>query len=218
VASLACQAFADTTDWSLGAGGLYTSLGSDGVLTGSNIPTFSVTGDGTPVKNGSALSILDGVLNFTSGAYDGSASNWSWGAGGVLNLTGCIAGVTATKCTGSNNVDLLSDDFQSLQIVSQGGFTDAVFGNISGDLNSSVAKYFGVSQQFDTASFTTTITALGSPGSGLIGTNGSGMIKADPPSTSVPEQWGIVESLVFFVLVLSCFAGLLRFRILRLPA
>src|SRR5579862_5253242 len=134
----ACPIFADTTDWSLSSGGLYTSSGGDGVLTGSNIPILSVTGDGTPSKNGSTLSILDGVLNFTSGSYDGTGSTWTWGAGGILNLTGCIAGVTSSKCTGLNNVVLVSDDFQSLQIVNQGGFTDAVFGNISGQDRKSV--------------------------------------------------------------------------------
>jgi hypothetical protein len=72
VVPLASQAFASTTDWSLSTGGLYTSSGSEGVLTGSNIPVLSVLGDGTLVHNGSSLSILDGVLNFTSGAYNGS--------------------------------------------------------------------------------------------------------------------------------------------------
>src|ERR1700734_2753280 len=77
---LAGQAFADTTDWSLSTGGIYTSTGSDGVLNGNNIPILSVAGDGTPVKNGSSLSILDGLLNFTTGSYDGTVSNWAWGA------------------------------------------------------------------------------------------------------------------------------------------
>jgi hypothetical protein len=214
---LAGQAFADTTDWSLSTGGIYTSTGSDGVLNGNNIPILSVAGDGTPVKNGSSLSILDGLLNFTTGSYDGTVSNWAWGAGGVLNVTGCIVGVTAKQCTGSNNVALLSDDFQSLQIVNQGGFTDAVFGNITGDLNASVAAYFGVPVNFSTASFTATIAAIGTPGLGLIGTNLSGLIKADPPSARVAEYWSIVESLEFFGLALVCAAALLRFRILRLP-
>ena len=211
---LAATAFADTTDWSLSPGGFYTSSGRDGDLTGSNIPTLMVTGDGTPLKNGSSLAIIDGFLNFTSGAYDGTSSDWSWGAGGVLNLTGCIPGITATICTGSNNVTLLSDDFQSLQIQSVAGSLDAVFGDITGTLNTQVAAYFGVSTQFETASFTTAIVTIGNPGSGLIGTNLFGLIKADPP-TAMPEHWSIVESLVFFVLVCLFLQALVRFRILR---
>jgi hypothetical protein len=221
VVLLGGQAFGTTTtDWSLGQGGLYTSTGSQGVLTASGIPATSITGDGTPVKNGSVINILNGILDFTSGSYNGNGSNWSWGSGGQLTLTGCIAGVTASFCNGLNNVNLLTDSFQSLQIVSQGGFTDAVFGNITGSLNSKVASYFGVSTIVDAASFSTTMTAIGSPGLGLVGSNQSGMIKADPPTTSshVPENWSIVESIAFFGLASLLFSLLLRFRILRLPA
>ena len=205
-----------TTDWTLGGGGLYTSAGSTGsVLVGSNIPTLSVFGDGTSSHNGVTLSIIDGYLDFTSGAYNGDGSNWSWGPGGTLILTGCIAGVTATTCTGSNNVDLLSDDFQSVQIVPIIGAIDVVFGNITGTLNSQVAAYFGVSTQFQTASFTTAIATSGRPGSSLVGSNLLGLIKADPPATGMPERWGLGEALSFCVLALLGFGLLLRYRILR---
>jgi hypothetical protein len=209
---LAGQAFADTTDWSLAPGGLYTSVGADGVLTGTNIPSLSVTGDGTPLDNGASLLILDGFLNFTSGSFDGSSSVWSWGAGGVLDLTGCIAGVTAAVCTGSNNVALISDDFQSVQIESVLGSLDVVFGNITGTLNAQVAAYFGVSTEFETASFETTLVSSGSPATGLTGTNLLGVIKATP-ATSVPEPWSIVDSTLFLVLALLVLAAFVRVRI-----
>jgi hypothetical protein len=209
------QAFANTTDWTLSAGGTYTSTGGSGsVLVGSNIPTLAVLGDGTPVKNGAAVSIVDGFLNFTSGAYNGNGSNWSWGSGGVLNLTGCIPGVTAKVCTGSNNVNLVSDDFQSVKIETILGSLDAVFGNITGTLNAQVAAYFGVASQFQTASFGTGIVTSGTPGSSLSGVNLLGHIKA-APVTSVPERWGIGESLAFFGLVILLFTALVRFKLLR---
>jgi len=211
------QAFADTTDWSLGPGGLYTSSGGAGSeLVGSNIPTLAVTGDGTPLDNGVSLAIVDGLLNFTSGAYDGNGSNWTWGSGGVLNLSGCVPGVTAAVCTGSNNVVLISDDFQSVTVQSVLGSLDAVFGNITGTINAQVAAYFGVSTTFETASFTTTILTSGTPGKSLTGTNILGLIKADPPAMGVPEHWGILESLAFFGLTFLSFALMLRFRVLRL--
>ena len=218
VVSAAGMAFAQTTtDWTLGAGGLYTSAGSTGsVLMGSNIPTLSVLGDGTSSHNGVTLSIIDGYLDFTSGVYNGNGSNWSWGPGGTLTLMGCIAGVTATTCTGSNNVDLLSDDFQSVQIVPIFGGLDVVFGNITGTLNDAVATYFGVSKQFETASFTTAIDTSGKPGSSLVGSNLLGLIKADPPATGMPEQWGLVDALSFCLLSVLVVALLLRYRILRL--
>jgi hypothetical protein len=207
---LAGQAFADSTDWSLSLGGLYTSSG--GALTGTNIPTISVTGDGTPAENGSTLAIVNGLLNFTSGSYDG---NGNWTSGGVFDVTGCIPGVTASACNGSNNIGLLSDQFQSLQIVPVGGLIDAIFGDVTGTLNAQVAAYFGVSSQFNAASFETIIGAVGSSGLGLIGTNLSGSIQVSP-STRVPEGWSIVESLAFFGLVLLLFSALIRFKFLRL--
>ena len=217
------QASAQTTDWALSPGGVYTSGGSGSVLVGSNIPTVSVSGDGTPDKNGATLSIVDGVLDFTSGSYDGNGSDWSWGPGGTLSLSGCIAGVTATTCTGSNNVTLISDDFQSVQIESIAGALDVVFGDITGTINAQVAAYFGVSTNFEVASFMSAIVASGTPGKSLTGTNGLGVIAADPggpggPSTGVPEEWTLVDSIAFFVVALLVFAVLLRFQVLRLAS
>jgi hypothetical protein len=216
VALLPLAALADSaTDWSLLAGGSYSWNGSSSSgLVGTNIPSSTVLGANTPLHNGSALSIVDGYLNFTSGQYNGNGSNWSWGAGGVLNLTGCIPGVTATACTGSNNVTLLSDDFQSVQIVPLIGSLDAVFGNITGTINSAVANYFGVPSAFSTASFATAISTIGSPGSHFSGANLLGTINADPPVSAL-EYWGIGESLGFFALVLIAFGGLIYSKVLH---
>jgi hypothetical protein len=62
-------------------GGTYTwdGIGSD-PLIGSNIRVQSVLGNGTQIANGRNLSITDGLLNFTSGAFNGGlGSPWSWG-------------------------------------------------------------------------------------------------------------------------------------------
>ena len=220
------QASAQTTDWALSPGGVYTSSGGSGsVLVGSNIPTVSVSGAGTLDNNGVSLSIVDGLLSFTSGSYDGNGSDWSWGSGGTLTLSGCIAGVTSTTCSsdGSDNVTLISDDFQSVQIESIAGALDVVFGDITGTINAQVAAYFGVSANFEAASFMSAIVASGTPGKSLTGTNGLGVIAADPggpggPSTGVPEEWTLVDSIAFFGLVFLVFAILLRFKVLRLAA
>jgi len=216
VVLLPLAALADSaTDWSLLAGGSYSWNGSSSSgLVGTNIPSLTVLGANTPLHNGASLSIFDGYLNFTSGQYNGTGSNWSWGAGGVLNLTGCIAGVTATACTGSNNVALLSDDFQSVQIVPVINALDVVFGNITGIINPLVASYFGVPSAFATASFTTAIVTSGRLGSAFSGANLLGTINADP-SVSAPEYWGIGESLGFFALVLIAFGGLIYSKVLH---
>jgi hypothetical protein len=206
-----------STDWSLASGGSYSWNGSStSGLVGQNIPSLTVLGAGTPLNNGSSLSIVGGYLNFVSGAYNGTGSNWSWGAGGVLNLTGCIAGVTAAACTGSNNVSLISDDFQSVQIVPLLGALDVVFGNITGTINTSVANYFGISSVFSAASFTTAIATNGAPGHALSGTDIFGTISADPPSVATAEYWGIGESLAFFALVVVAFALMVRFKVIQL--
>jgi hypothetical protein len=207
-----------STNWSLASGGTYSWNGSSSSgLVGQNIPSLTLLGAGTPLNNGTSLSIVDGYLNFVSGAYNGNGSNWSWGAGspGTLTLTGCIAGVTAAVCTGSNDVTLVSDDFQSVQIVPLLGSLDAVFGNITGTINSSVANYFGISNLFSTASFTTTIATTGTQGHALTGTNLLGVINANTPSVAAAEEWGIGESLGFFAFVLITFGLMIRFKVIQ---
>jgi hypothetical protein len=204
-----------STDWTLGPGGSYTWAGGATSLIGSDIPILSVLGDSTPANNGVSLLVTDGLLNFTSGVFDGTSTTWSWAGGGTLNLTGCIAGVTAASCTGSNNVALVSDDFTSVSIVQIAGALDAVFGNVTGTINSSVAAYFGgIPTNFSTGSFTTAILTSGAPGSSFNGSDLLGLLKADPV-TNTPENWGLGESLAFFAFVMIAFAAMSRRGLLR---
>lgn len=206
-------AFADSTgetSWSLlPSGGTYSWNGhSNSGLVGSGIGVASVAGVGTGSNDGSLLGISFGSLDFTSGAYNGNGSNWSWGAGGVLNVTGCIAGVTSATCTGSNDVTLLSDDFQSVSIVpvvqlGQYGF-DVVFGNLQGTLDTAVASYFGLSDSF-TATSLNLILTKGTPGSAFSGTNVGGQIKATS-ALAVSEDWGLGSTLAFFAFAAAAFA------------
>ena len=215
VLALVNPASAASTDWSLGAGGLYTSTTSTGgLLVGSNIPVLSVTGDGTTDYNGVTLLITDGFFSFTSGAYEG---NGTWGSGGTLTLTGCIVGITASACNGSDNIALLNDDFQSLQLQDVLGSLEVSFGNITGTVNPVVAQYFDVPASFSSASFETALLANGTAGYNLTGTNLLGLIKADPPST-LPESWGMADLFEFLAFALVCFVALLRSRILRTGA
>jgi hypothetical protein len=184
-----------STDWTLGPGGLYTWAGGTSSLIGSAVPVLSVLGDSTPDNNGVSLPVIDGSLSFTSGAFNGTSTTWSWGSGtpGTLNVTGCIAGII-TPCTPSTNV-LISDDFTSVSIVQVAGALDAVFGNVTGTISSSA------------------IATTGTPGSAFFGSNLLGLIKADAVTT--PENWGISESLVFFMIAIVVFAVLMRRGALR---
>jgi hypothetical protein len=205
-------AFADSTggtDWSLlPSGGSYSWNGqASSGLVGSNIGVGSLDGVGTTENDGDTLGISFGDLNFTSGAYDGNGSNWSWGAGGTLNITGCIAGVTSTTCTGSNNVVLLGDDFESVSIVpvlQLGKYEfDVSFGALQGTLNSAVAAFFGLSDSFTATSLNLVFTA-GTPGSAFNGTNIGGQINATS-SVAVSEDWGLGSMMAFFAFAAAIF-------------
>ena len=203
----AAFAGSSSTDWTLGPGGLYSWAGGTSSLIGSDIPVLSVLGDSTPSKNGALLAVVGGELNFTSGAFNGTSTTWSWTGGGTLNLTGCVPGVT-TSCNPATNV-LVSDDFTSVKIVQVGGALDAVFGNVTGTINSQVASYFGEPASFSTGYFSTTILTTGTPGSRFVGSDLVGVIKANP--VSAPENWGMGESIGFFAFVIIAFAAMIRF-------
>jgi hypothetical protein len=211
LAPVAGLAGSSSTDWTLGPGGLYSFAGGASSLVGSDIPIVSVLGDSTPNQNGVLLSVTDGLLNFTSGP--GTSGTWNWSTGGTLDITGCITGVT-TNCNPSTNV-LVNDDFTSVSIVQVGGAIDAVFGNVTGTLEQSVASYFGVPTAFSTGSFTAVIATTGSTGSAFVGTNLLGVLKADPPAMNAPEYWSIGESVGFFGIVIVAFAVLIRRGALR---
>lgn len=215
-------ALADTTgetDWLLlPSGGTYSWSGnsSDG-LVGNDIGIGSVTGLGTQLNNLGVLGISYGSLDFTSGAYNGNGSNWSWGPGGTLNVTGCIAGVTSATCTGSNNVTLLSDDFTSVSIVpvvqlGQYGF-DVVFGDLQGNLNSTVASYFGLSEAF-TASSLNLLFTKGTPGHALSGTNIGGIIKANS-AVAVTEDASLAGGLALYAIAAAVFALAWRLGVIK---
>src|SRR5882724_975167 len=213
--ALTTSVFADSsasTDWYLGLGGLYSYAGGSSPLVGSNIPIESVTGDKTPSKNGVSLNIVNGLLDFTSGAANGA---WSWGAGapGTLKIYGCIPGVTL-NCNPSTNL-LLDDDFQSVSIVQSVGMIDVVFGNVTGVIEQSVATYYGLpTNTFSTGSFSAVILTTGSPGKSFVGINLDGVLKADPP-VRAPENWSLGDSFSFLAVGLIAFCGLTRSGLLK---
>jgi len=208
---LPLSALADTgqTDWSLlPSGGTYSWDGNtnDG-LVGSGIGVGSVGGVGTGLNAGDTLDILYGQLNFTSGQYNGNGSNWSWGAGGTLTITGCIAGVSSADCSASHPETLVDDDFSSVSIVpvvqlGQYGF-DVVFGALSGSISADVASFFGISQTFNATSLNL-IATKGTPGQKFAGVNIGGQLKASA-TLAASEDWGLASMLAFFAFAAVAF-------------
>ncbi|MFA5112000.1 MAG: hypothetical protein WC443_11380 [Desulfobaccales bacterium] len=65
--------------------------GVGGPLVGTNIEVESVNVSGAPLNNG-FYPITDGLLNFTTGAFDSSgALNWVFNGGGSITINGNIA-------------------------------------------------------------------------------------------------------------------------------
>jgi hypothetical protein len=72
--------------------GSVTYAGGANPLVGSNISIVDVTGISTPLNSGVTLAITNGLLNFVTGNLVGSdATNWYFGGGGTVTLTGDIA-------------------------------------------------------------------------------------------------------------------------------
>jgi hypothetical protein len=216
-------AFGDTmgqTNWSLApSGGIYYWSGNIGdPLHGAHIGVSTVTGVGTEANNGTTLAISYGSLGFASGPYDGTpGSTWSWGAGGVFGVEGCIEGVTDVNCAGNKNVLLLGGNFTSISIVPVvplGKYSfDVMFGRLTGQLNPAVASYFGLSDSFSATSlsllFTSSNLLTGGPGSGFIGTDICGGISATS-SVAVAEGWDLSSTLAAFALAAVAFGAVRR--------
>jgi hypothetical protein len=177
-------AFADTLSWSISATGSLAYAGLTSPLVGTNIGVTSVTDTTT----NTTLNIVSGILSFTSGASSGP---WSWGAGGNLTLSGCIAGVTG-NCTSNGFATLLGDDFTSATIFQTGIPNYQVqLGNVTGTLDSTLAQYLGVSTLVSSALYDTTVNVNGANfGANFSGTNLGGTLNATAsaaPTAKVPE-------------------------------
>jgi hypothetical protein len=216
-------AFADIvgTDWTLLPTGTYSWAGGNNPLVGTNIGVQSVLGLGGLSNSGTSNPIQYGLLNFSSGPYLGWGWNWGSGSPNTLSIVGCIAGVTITTgtCTGANNVTLLSDDFQSVQIMPFGTGYNIAFGNVTGTINSAVAAYYGLSTTFATALFDTTMSTTSIFGQSFTGaTNLGGTINAAGAvagSVAASEDWGVFQSLGFFAVALVVFKVMIRLKLLR---
>jgi hypothetical protein len=207
-------AIADTVSWSIMPNvGTYDYAGGSAVLTGTGIGVQSVQDSTT----GAFFNIINGRLNFTTGFATGQP--WTWGAGqpGSLNLTGCISTVTVSgQCDGSSPAAvLLSDDFTSAQILSFGPTFQLTLGNITGNIDSTLASDLGVSTVISSALYNTSVLIGGSSGSSFSNAPNLGgsinSINASSTSMSVPEYWGVAENFGFLVIVLLVLGGLTRF-------
>lgn len=144
------------TEWTITSGadaaGTYSYAGGTSDLFGSGIAVASVEGLSTPKPgtSGQSFTILDGLLNFQSGA---PTASWLWGPGGpgTLKVTGCIESApNSNTCIAGENTStvLVSDEFTTVGVASIGGIMELQFGNLTGNLNPTVAAFFGIPTAF----------------------------------------------------------------------
>lgn len=206
------SAFADiaATQWQISAvGGEFSYAGGSAPLIATNIPVLNVEGLNTSNHAGVSLTIDNGLLNFTSGDNTGS---WKWGAGGELSVYGCINGITGSgtgnSCQSGDNTLLVDDLFTSVRVVSEDYGLGVELGGITGQINSAVAGYFGISNIFTAPLSKVSDQLSGLPSTGGVdgdgvGTSFAGVTSNSPggnlflAAATVPENWGVFSSIGF---------------------
>ena len=173
-----------TISYTMGGGGT-------GKLVGTNIAVGSVVGGlgtldtASPLNNGVLAGCTGCVLNFTTGNITTStASQWIFGAGGTITLTGAVplAGATPTLFTGT---------WESASVTYFGGAFKIAGGIFSSSINDNVAAFFGLpgGSGWDGA-LNLSFLASGYPGTSFTSSAlGSGdiMLSTNRPPIATPE-------------------------------
>jgi hypothetical protein len=144
-------------------GGTISYDGSGGPLIGSDILFDRVTGVGTPLNNGDQLTIINGKLNFTSGANVTEGPVWTFSGGGSFTLTGTVMDGATTVAMGT----LLSGSFSTVSV--SGALGTLILVGVGIDTkHPGLLDHFGIEAEEFT--FANTEIAMSSV---TVGTNGS---------------------------------------------
>ena len=119
--------------------GTLSYAGGVSPFVGTSISVDEVVGlDGTPLNNGVTRDIFGGDLDFTTGAYIGDGTNWIFGPGGSITITGGVdlnndgdvldlvdvpAGTILLSGTFTSSTTILTAG-PALRIISSGAFDD----------------------------------------------------------------------------------------------
>ncbi|MDR7415093.1 MAG: hypothetical protein QN193_07020 [Armatimonadota bacterium] len=122
------------------AGASISYAGGTNPLVGINISVDNVTGLGTPLNSGITLTIVGGILNFTTGNLIGSTStSWLFGGGGSITLVGKIPDLGINTLT-----TLLSGTWTSASVFKIGDTFRIVGGTFVDTKLKALTDYFGL--------------------------------------------------------------------------
>jgi hypothetical protein len=170
--------------------------GGGGTLIGSSIAVSSVVGGlgtagtATPINGGVVTGCAGCLLNFTTGNITGSSSSqWLFGSGGTIVLTGAVPAAGAGPI-------LFTGTWENASVTSFGGIFKIAGGIFSSSVNNELANYFGLpgGSGWDGA-LNLSFLAYGSPGSTFssyaLG-SGDAMVSTDRPPVAVPEPMSLL--------------------------
>jgi hypothetical protein len=162
--------------------GSISFAGTGNPLVGADISVDNVVGTGgTTLNNDVTLDITGGLLNFTTGNYQGeSGGNYVFGGGGSITITGGIAALGI-----ANGTTLLSGTFDTVQVVVNGPTAKIVSASFSDEKDEDLAAYFGFSNVPGWIGFSNIgFSASGAPPSGFTSTS---VTSGDMTDYPVPE-------------------------------
>jgi hypothetical protein len=168
--------------------------GGGGTLVGTNIGVGSVVGGlgtpdtATPLHDGALLGCLGCTLSFKTGNITGSSSSqWQFGSGGSITLTGIVpaAGAGLTLFTGT---------WENASVTYFGGAFKIAGGIFTTSVNDDLAAYFGLpdGSGWDGA-LNLSFLASGLPGSTFTSyALGSGDVMVSTNRVAVPEPMSLL--------------------------
>jgi len=174
-----------------GSGGTVSYGGVDGTdpLVGANIKFSELVGNDTPLNSGVALTIVGGLLNFSTGANTSEgATVYTFGPGGTFTLTGKVVD------SGNNviaNGTLLTGSFTGTSTVTGLGAGFGIFVGLGIDTkNQDLLNYYGITAN----DFVFANTEIGLAPGGATGNGGfsATVINADLNNAAVPDSGSTV--------------------------
>jgi hypothetical protein len=166
------------------ATGTVSYAGGASPLVGSSITEAELAGKNAPLNNLLKLTIMNGLLNFSTGGSNGS---WSWAPGGSLSITGTVPAQTplgGSPFAGTSGT-LLSGSLVSASVVPNSGSFLVTIGGFISSVNSAINSYYGLPSIQEVGNFALSFNVQGgasAPDAFTSTTMGSGDVTSVVPA------------------------------------